>query len=215
MMSCNRINNQIDDYIDESLEPAEMAELLGHVESCDTCQQRVDRELALRNLLREYGDSSMPTLDTTFFDQSLVAAAREGRKLHQKQSWMTGFGSAVAAGLALWIVSSFFFTGPSTPPVGSSLPTVTMALEEPRTVNLVFSSASALQDATLTVLLPEGVQVAGFEGQREITWLTDLAEGKNVLPLRLIATTPTDGVLLATLRHGGDDRTFRLRVEVS
>ena len=215
MMNCNRVNKQIDDYIDESLEPAVMAELLGHVESCDTCQQFVERERSLRSLLRKYGDLSMPTPDATFFDQSLIAAARDGQRQHQKQSWMTGFGSAVAAGLAIWIVSSFFFTGPTTPPVGSSLPLVTMALDEPRTVNLVFSSATALQDATLTVLLPEGVQVAGYEGQREITWMTDLAEGKNVLPLRLIATTPTDGILLATLRHGEDDRTFRLRVDIS
>ena len=94
------------------------------------------------------------------------------------------------------------------------MPTITMALEEPRTINLVFSSATVLNDATLTVLLPEGVELAGFEGQREITWVTSLKKGKNLLPLRLIATVPTEGVLLATLKHGEDDRVFRLRVKV-
>jgi hypothetical protein len=128
---------------------------------------------------------------------------------------MTGFGSAIAAGLAIWIVSSVFFTTAVDTSIEPAIPTVTMALEEPRTINLVFSSATALQNATLTVQLPEGIQVAGFAGQREITWETDLQAGKNVLPLRLIATTPTAGELLATLRHGDDDKTFRLRVNVS
>ena len=214
-MTCERIKNQFDDYIDEALEQADMDVLRQHVESCDACGQLVDRELKLRRMLREYGDSSMPTPDATHFDRTLIAAAREGRRQHQRHSWMTGFSSAIAAGLAVWIVSSFWFSGPSTSIVEPALPTVTMAMEEPRTVNLVFTSARALQDATLTVLLPEGVQIAGFEGQREITWMTDLAAGKNVLPLRLIATMPTNGVLLATLRHGGDDRTFRLRVDAS
>ena len=154
----------------------------------------------------------MPTPDAHFFDQALIAAERLGVRQQHKRSWMTGFGSAVAAGLAVWILSGVIMDTPTT---DSAIPTITMALEEPRTINLVFSSASALENATLTVTLPDGIEIAGFEGQREITWVTDLKAGKNLLPLRLIATMPTTGELLATLRHGEDDRTFRLLVDVS
>jgi hypothetical protein len=66
----------------------------------------------------------------------------------------------------------------------------------------------------MTVVLPPGVEVAGFAGQREITWITSLTAGKNVLPLTLIATSPQGGELMATLRHEGDDRTFRVQVIV-
>jgi hypothetical protein len=90
-----------------------------------------------------------------------------------------------------------------------------MVLEEPRTVNLVFSSATDLDDAVLTVNLPAGIEIEGFAGQREITWMTSLQAGKNILPLRLIAMTPHGGELLARLEHDGRDRTFRIRVEVS
>ena len=90
-----------------------------------------------------------------------------------------------------------------------------MALAEPRTVNLVFSSTEELERATLTVSLPDGVELAGFPGQREISWETNLSVGKNLLPLKLIALTPTGGVVLARLEHNDRDRTFRLRVEVS
>ena len=89
-----------------------------------------------------------------------------------------------------------------------------MALAEPHTVNLVFSSAKALDAATLTVSLPDGVELAGFPGQREITWETNLSVGKNLLPLTLIALTPAGGEILARLQHDDRDRTFRLRVQI-
>jgi hypothetical protein len=95
------------------------------------------------------------------------------------------------------------------------IPEVTMALAEPRTVNLVFASTTALDSATLTVSLPDGIELDGFPGQREITWETSLREGKNLLPLTLVALTPAGGELLARLEHKDRDRTFRLRVDVT
>jgi hypothetical protein len=66
----------------------------------------------------------------------------------------------------------------------------------------------------MTVFLPEGIEIDGFAGQREITWMTSLKAGENILPLTLIATSPSGGELLATLRHEDDDKTFRLKVAV-
>ena len=112
----------------------------------------------------------------------------------------------------IWMIGGLFFTTPDFPAAG--VPAVTMVLEEPHTVKLVFASTSELIDATLTVMLPDGIEIAGFEGQREISWETSLTAGKNVLPLKLIATSPMGGEILATLRHNDDDRTFRLHVTV-
>jgi len=72
-----------------------------------------------------------------------------------------------------------------------------------------------LQKATLTVSLPIGVELAGFPGQREISWETSLNEGRNLLPLKLIALTPAGGELLARLEHEDRDRVFRLQLDVS
>lgn len=213
-MNCERIRLHIDDYLDGSLGDAEARDLRLHVAGCESCGQVVDSEIRMRRLLRDYGSMNIP--DATYFDAALVRAARVGRRRQHRRSWMTGFGSAVAAGLALWVVSTVWFAAPATDTtIEDSMPLVAMTLEQPHTVNLVFSSAAALDDATLTVTLPPGIEVAGFAGKREITWRTSLREGKNLLPLKLIATLPTDGVLLATLRHGDDDRTFRFRIDVS
>ena len=167
-----------------------------------------------RELLELMKDYPMPEATTGFYDEALVTAAEEGRR-RQKRRWlMTGFGSAVAAGLAIFVVAMMLASPADLPAVDDSIPGVTIALAEPRTVNLVFASAEALDTATLTVTLPEGIELDGFPGQREISWETSLAEGRNLLPLKLIAVSPVGGELLARLEHDDRDRTFRLQVNV-
>jgi hypothetical protein len=171
---------------------------------------RQDQEVL--ELLKDY---PMPAADAAFFDQALVRATHEGSR-RQRNRWMlTGFGAAIAATIAVWMVGGMLLTNPQLPDADSAIPGVTMALEEPRTVNLVFASATALDSATLTVTLPVGIELDGFPGQREISWETSLNEGKNLLPLTLVALTPTGGELLARLEHDDRGRTFRLRVDVT
>ena len=163
-------------------------------------------------LLRDY-----PAAEASagFFDQALVRATHEGTRRQRNRWLMTGFGSAIAAGIVLWFVGGFFLGAPTPPATEASIPGIAMTLEAPRTVNLVFASKSALEGAMLTVTLPEGIELAGFPGQREITWETSLVEGRNLLPLELVALTPAGGEVLARLEHDNRGRTFRLRVNIS
>jgi hypothetical protein len=166
----------------------------------------------IQALLKDY---PMPQADAGFFDQALARATVRGSRQQRNRWVMTGFGGAVAAGLAVWMIGGMLMTTPELPDAGSSIAEVTMALEEPRTVNLIFSASEAMHAATLTVSLPAGVELAGFPGQREVSWETSLSEGQNYLPLKLIAWTSTGGELLARLEHEDRDRVFRLRVDVS
>lgn len=168
----------------------------------------------LQALLKAYRDAGPAAPDDGFYAAALHRAttAVEAGTAPRRHVRFAMFGGAIAAGVALWIVSAVFFRPPEA--VEPALPGVTMSVETPQTINLVFSSATPLESATMTVTLPEGVEISGFAGQREITWLTSLNEGRNVLPLTLIATTPAGGELLAKLQHGDDARTFRLRVSV-
>ncbi len=166
----------------------------------------------IQALLKDY---PMPTASDAFFDQALVRATHEGTRRQRNRWLVTGFGSAVAAGLVLWMVGGAWFSAPNLPTAAPTIPGIVMTLEAPRTVNLVFASGEALNDATLTVQLPVGLELAGFPGQREITWQTSLRAGKNLLPLRLVATGAVSGEVLATLEHDNRGQTFRLRVEVS
>ena len=161
-------------------------------------------------LLKDY---PMPAADAGFYEQALVRATHEGSR-RQRNRWMlTGFAAAIAATLAVWVVGGMLLGSPEIPDA-APIPGVTVALEEPHTVNLVFASATALDVATLTVSLPDGIELDGFPGQREITWETSLTAGKNLLPLTLVALGPNGGELLARLEHDDRDRTFRLRVDI-
>ena len=176
----------------------------------NTDTNRQDQEVL--ELLKDY---PMPAADAAFYDQALVRATHEGSR-RQRNKWMlTGFGAAIAATIAVWMIGGMLLSDPQLPEADIAIPGVTMALAEPRTVNLVFASATALDSATLTVSLPDGIEIDGFPGQREITWETNLNEGKNLLPLTLVALTPAGGELLARLEHEDRDRTFRLRVDVT
>jgi len=166
----------------------------------------------IQALLKDY---PMAQPSAGFYDQALARATHEGTRRQRNRWIMTGFGSAIAAGIVLWVVGGFLLTAPDVPEPEASIPGIALTLEEPRTINLVFTSKAALEGATLTVSLPEGVEMAGFPGQREVAWKTSLAEGKNLLPLELIALTPAGGEVLARLEHDNRNRTFRLRVEVS
>lgn len=176
----------------------------------ETDTDRQDQEI--RALLRDY-PAARPSAD--FFERALVRATHEGTRRQRNRWIMTGFGSAVAAGIVLWLAAGFFLNTPSVEQPVATIPGVAMTLEEPRTVNLVFASKTALDAATLTVILPDGIELAGFPGQREISWKTSLAEGRNLLPLELIALSPAGGEVLARLEHDNRKRTFRLRIEVS
>jgi len=171
-----------------------------------------NQDQEIQALLKDY---PMPEATAGYFDQALVRATHEGSRRQRNRWLMTGFGSAIAAGLALWMIGGFFFTTPELPQTDPTIPGITMTLAEPRTINLVFASAEPLNAATLTVVLPPGIEMSGFPGQREVTWETSLLAGKNLLPLKLIATSPQGGEVFATLRHDDRGRTFRLRVDIS
>ncbi|HNP64092.1 MAG TPA: hypothetical protein PKH39_09140 [Woeseiaceae bacterium] len=170
---------------------------------------RQDQEI--RALLKDF---PMPEASADFYDRSLLRATHEGTRRQRNRWLMTGFGSAVAAGLALWAIGMMFLANPELPLPEAALPGVTMTLAEPQTVNLIFASAEALDSATLTVRLPDGIELSGFPGQREVTWQTSLTAGRNLLPLKLIATSPIGGEVHASLVHNNRGRTFRLRVDV-
>ncbi len=211
-MTCTQLTAQLDNYVDGYMDHAASAALAVHIESCDDCQLTLAREHGLRESMKDYAESGMPRPDAAFFDRALAKAAQNGIRRQRNRWIMTGVGGTIAAGLVLWMLGGMFLKTPEMPE--STIPAIAMTLEEPRTLNLVFSSATALANATMTVVLPQGVEVEGFAGQREITWMTSLTAGKNVLPLTLIATSPHGGELIATLRHEGDDRSFRVQVTV-
>jgi len=94
-------------------------------------------------------------------------------------------------------------------------PAVTLAIGEPRTINLVFDARAALADVEFTVDLPLGIELADQAGQRRVMGRAKLAAGDNALPLTLVARSGRGGQLAARLRHGDDQKVFVVDVTVA
>lgn len=153
-----------------------------------------------------------------FYDRSLACALRErerGRQLRRSRlRWMlAGAGSAVAAGIVAVVVAGLLFDA-ELPHADDAVASVHMTLDEPRTVSLVFAAGEPLENAQLTLTLPDGIEVDGFPGRRELSWETTLAAGRNRLPLTLVAVDGPGGEIVARLEHAARGRTFRLHVDV-
>lgn len=214
-MSCTDLKNNLDDYTDGSLSVDQRAKLDEHVAACNSCRRLLARETELRDLLRNYGDSAIATPPDHWFDAALEKACDDGRREGRNRWLTTGVAAALAASVVAWIMSSALLDVSPVVTPRAEIPAVTMTLAEPRTVNLLFSSETDLENAELTLLLPPGVSLAGFEGQREVRWNTSLQAGRNVLPLTLIGTLRAEGELQAILTHGDNDRAFRVLVRVT
>lgn len=93
-------------------------------------------------------------------------------------------------------------------------PAVTLTIDEPRTINLVFGARSALADVELTVDLPPGIELVTHPGERRVVSRAALAAGDNALPLTLVARSGPGGQLAARLRQRDDRKVFVVDVTV-
>jgi hypothetical protein len=117
---------------------------------------------------------------------------------------------ALAASLVLGVAAGVFLSLREAP-----VQTVALAVEQPENVRMIFNSAKALQAATLSLTLPENIEIVGYGSRRELSWQTDLREGQNLLQLPLIAHGAVRDDLLARLSHGASTKTFRVKFEIA
>lgn len=213
-MTCNETRTQLDAYLDGDLQPAASRAFEDHIEDCGACRDTVDRA---RRLLRAL--ARLPVAEPgggleEFANRALAAAAGARRRRSRSAKLIAGgFVAAFAASILTVIYTGLLVEAPKTE-LAAGLPTVSMSIDEPRVVNLVFTSNSALADVSLLIDLPEGVEIAGYEGRREVRWKTQLDMGKNVLPLELVAHAEARGQLVARLQHGERQKVFRVYLSV-
>lgn len=198
-MLCAEFTERLDEYLEGALANADHEAAAAHLRGCADCQRRVARGQALRAALRNL---PVETPRPEFFEQALARA--RGSNDARRWAWPTLAGLALAASLALWLGFGWL--------PGARLAGVTIALHEARTVQLAFNAEQELRQATLSIRLPDGVELQGFPGQREVRWRADLARGVNVLSLPLIATSTSGGTLMARVEHA--ERSTELSVQL-
>jgi len=211
-MNCDDIQHQLDDYIDGSLDAASSEAFRVHAAACRSCRVKLAHSQALSEALR-----ALPIEPPThgFEDRVLLRAADSSRVSPRIPRLAVGaLVTACAASILTVVFMGSLVEAPSGG-ISADFPVVDMTVDQPRTINLVFASNSALEDVSLLVELPEGVELAGYAGRREVLWRTSMQAGKNVLPLELVAHMSASGEIVARLQHGDMERVFRVFVSAA
>lgn len=118
---------------------------------------------------------------------------------------------ALAASVALAVgvgIGTWFTRTAETP-----LPVALLASGQEQQVRLMFTSPQAMSGVTVHLQLPDGVELVGYSGRRELRWQVDLQAGANALELPMILRRGQGGVMRASLSHGQDRRQFAVLVK--
>ncbi len=210
MMKCSDIQKYIDDYLDDAMSLGEQKAVESHIERCVSCQQALEAHRAVRRALRSLPvDKASPD-----FEAKVFAAVRDQystRGGHSGNRFIAGFATAMVASLALWFASTVY-----TPQFdGETSQVVNVAMNQPRTVKLMFDAPVDLAEVTLTVELPENIELEGYAGQKQLVWQTSLNKGQNILALPVIAIGNGQGELVAQLSYGDKTKQFRIVLKTS
>lgn len=208
-MNCSTFDRRVNEYLDGALNPDEAVALERHAGECASCRALLAQERMLRRSLREL---PAPEPSEAFFDRALAQAALDDRRRRGWNWRLPGIGLALAASVTLvFAVGVLYRSGPV--PV-QDLPGIAIALNQARDVSLVFESEHAMANAHFTIQLPEGIEVSGYPGQRELSWEGSLAQGKNLLVLPVEAHSGQGGELVAAVVSTGKRKDFILRMDV-
>lgn len=193
-MNCERFRCNWTDWHEGWLETG-AADMARHRDGCADCA-RYDRQM--RRLVAELSELPLPDRADTPAGPVLAAAQRVAAP-----RWV-----ALAATLVLGIAMGLLLgdrSGGSETVIAD--PVAVQAASE-RRITIAVDSPRELDRVEFVVELPEGVELAGFPGQRSVRWEGRLAEGRSRLQLPLLIAPGTEGGRLVTriLRPDGERR---------
>lgn len=202
MLSCHDTTILLDDFLDRRLAPERALALGAHLQGCERCRALHAGAEALQKALREL---AAPAPRAGFVAAALARAAAPAAARRRRTLGAFALAATLVLGLALGMLVQR-----AEPPA----PTVVLKLEQRETVRLNLASAQPLQAATLTLDLPENLELVGYGALRRLTWQADLRAGDNLLALPLVAHGLVDGRLRAEVSHGGSSRTLYVKIDV-
>ena len=208
-MNCQQIRERLDHYLDGDLDLTEEAELHAHLDHCNECRARLQHA---EEILAGLKAVRVPALRPVFAEQAVRQAANQIKRRPHRSAFLAGFSTAMVAGIALLFVVAGLLPGGN----GVStdvLPEVAISVDGSQTVNLAFDVAHSIQHATLSITLPENIEVVGYSGMRHLSWQTSLTQGRNILPLPIKALANANGELIATVEHDGKVKSIRIMVK--
>ena len=207
-MNCEQFNEALDDFLDG--ESVGAAQLQAHASSCPSCATQLEQAQSIAGAIEQLPvDPMRPE-----FAKRVIAEAARPRSLAAGRLVAGAFVATLVLSVITVILTGLSVQAPGTR-ISAGLPIVTMDTAVPSDVNLVFNARAPLDEVTLFITLPRGVELDGYSGQSQIEWQTALQSGQNILPLRLVARDGAGGQMVAELSDGEIRKVFRVHLEVA
>jgi hypothetical protein len=207
-MNCTDVQTDLDDYIDGDLPFNEKKAVELHLSNCVSCQQSFDEFKAIRQALNTLPvEQASADFESRVFSEVRSQYAERSRGTRRFGNRFTaGFVTAVAASVVLWFTSTVFL-----PVLDDQQPQIiNVAMNQTHKVRLMFDAPADLDQVTLSLELPDNIELEGYTGQRQLVWQTSLKQGENILALPVTAIGSGQGELVAKLSYGDRLKQFRI-----
>lgn len=210
-MKCTEFKHRIDDYLDGQLSELEQSAYERHVSACSACGQLVRDTRLISDVL-----SDLPVPEPSAdFEQRVFDEVRRRNELNEERRFhfpfAAGFATAAVASLVIWFTSTLLVTQP----VVEEPQIISVAMNQTQTVRLMFNAQRDFNEVSLSIGLPENMELDGYPGHRELNWKTSLQRGENVLALPILAIEQGQGVLVARLNYGDKEQTISLLLKTT
>ncbi len=103
-MDCRELNNQIDDYCDDSVSPQTYLKISKHLKECPACQQLYQLTRLENEVLRDTSD--IPDLSPDFTARVMESIGSVRRKpgiFYNRKAWYSGMAAAAVVALILFV----------------------------------------------------------------------------------------------------------------
>ncbi len=209
-MHCEDTLRQLDEYLDGSLPKDPHNAITRHLQYCPGCRQKYEQAQQLLLALHTMPVAPPRAGYTQRVTGFLHISEAPIHRLRTPLWFATGFATAMLTVFVVW----FMLSMPTNRLSETAVSTVTLHVvpHQVRKVDLVFNSPIHIQQATLRIELPAGVELAGYAQQHFLQWQTELKQGSNRLTLPLIVKANVGGTLTASLSHEGRTRTFKVNI---
>lgn len=182
-----------------------------HLANCKECRKALLATTALR--AERFGDVPPASPDAVLRLLHAVQTDARARQKPVRAFWSgTGVGAAAATAVVLLV---FFSIAEQPVDTGTTVPVVTLTIMEPQDISIGINSPETMQGAEMHVMLRGAIDLAGYEGQRDLTWPVDLERGVNELTLPVIATGTRGGRMVVEVRFGDKRKTFQVDVQAA
>ncbi|MGW8246799.1 MAG: anti-sigma factor family protein [Acidiferrobacterales bacterium] len=205
IMNCKISLNLVDDYLGGYLDQDTRQALEEHLEQCASCQAQFAQDKALRQRMQ----AQLIGQPKAGFADRVLARTVEHHQ-HQGRHHWSFIGGAIAASVVI-AVTSFVLRFAAPQPEQARQ---TLALNQVTRVALALDSREELKGATITLRLPDNVELKGFPGQHMISWKTDIDRGTNLLALPVKGVAAKNGLLVARLEYGNKSKEYKVELNV-